>query len=121
MSRPDSNGPLGKPSELITLPDGSRLFRMADDDPDTVVRRWPNGDGPRSDLAFPPKKDDIRTETRSQELLALMNAMTARKRARSMEYLLWEDVLDVLHDMGYRKVAPPAPAEPAATDGSATP
>ena len=51
-----------------------------------------------------------------------MNAMSAYKRKRNLEYLLWDDVLDVLHDMGYRKVAPPAAAsaEAAPATGSAT-
>jgi hypothetical protein len=106
MSQPENNGAARNPLPPTILPDGSELFRVSEDDPDTVVRRWPNC-GP-SDLAFPPKKDDVPHETRSQELLALMNAMTAYKGKRGLEYLLWEDVLDVLHDMGYRKVAPAA-------------
>jgi hypothetical protein len=114
MSQPDTNGIARKPLEPIILPDGSRLLRCDEDDPDAIVQTWPNGDGPRSDLAFPPKSDEVR-ETRHQELMALVNAMTAYKRKRGLEYLLWHDVLGVLHDMGYRKVAPPAeaPAEPA--------
>jgi hypothetical protein len=114
MSRPDNNGPPRRLAEPIILPDGSQLFRMSEYDPDTVVRRWPDC-GP-SDLAFPPKKDDLR-ETPHKELMALVNAMTAYKRKRGLQFLLWEDVLGVLHDMGYRKVAPPAaenPAQPAA-------
>jgi hypothetical protein len=106
MSQPQSNGaPRNVPAPII-LPDGSELFRVSEDDPDTVVRTWPNC-GP-SDLAFPPKKDDVRGETPTEELLALMNAMTAYKSKRGLEYLLWDDVLDVLHNMGYRKVAPQA-------------
>jgi hypothetical protein len=105
MSQPDNNGaPRHLPQPTI-LPDGSELFRVSEDDPDVVVRRWPDC-GP-SDLAFPPKKGEVK-ETLSEELLALMNAMTAYKRKRNLQYLLWDDVLDVLHDMGYRKVAPPA-------------
>ena len=106
----------GTPRQLpkpIILPDGSELFRMSEDDPDTIVQTWPDGNGPRCDLAFPPKKDEVR-ETPGEELNALVNAMTAYKRKRGLQYLLWHDVLDVLHDMGYRKVAAPAPAEPAA-------
>jgi hypothetical protein len=108
MRQPDNNGAPGSRPQPIFLPDGSELFRVSEDDPDTVVRRWPDC-GP-ADLAFPPKKDDVRHETRSQELLALMNAMTAYKAKRGLQYLLWEDVLDVLQDMGYRKVAAPAEA-----------
>lgn len=120
MSRPDSNGVPRRPLQPIILPDGSQLFRVSEDDPDTVVTRWPDC-GP-SDLAFPPKSDESR-ETRGEELLALMNAMTAYKRKRGLQYLLWHDVLDVLHDMGYRKVAPPAeaPAQPAPASGTPNP
>jgi hypothetical protein len=119
MNQSSNNGPRPAEDSLIILPDGSRLFRMGDD-PDTVVKTWPNC-GP-SDYAFPPKKDDVR-ETPHQELMALVNAMCAYKRRRKLEYLLWEDVLDVLHDMGYRKVAPPAaaPEPPAPTESTANP
>jgi hypothetical protein len=104
----------------IILADGTPHYIFGDDDSDGIEESWPNGDGPRSDFAFPPKKDDLR-ETRSQELLALVNAMTAYKRKRNLEYLLWHDVLDVLHDMGYRKVAPPAaPATGPASSRPAT-
>jgi len=111
MTQPETNGAPRKPVDPIILPDGSQLIRMSDDDPDAVVKVWPNC-GP-SDLAFPPKKDEVR-ETPSEELNTLMNAMTAYKRKRGLQYLLWHDVLDVMHDMGYRKVAAPAPAEPTA-------
>ncbi len=50
-------------------------------------------------------------ETPAEELNALVNAMTAYKSKRGLQYLLWHNVLDVLHDMGYRKAAAPAPAE----------
>ena len=105
MSQPENNGAARNPLPPTILPDGSELFRVSEDDPDTVVRRWPNC-GP-SLSAAPPKTNEVR-ETLSEEVLALMNAMTAYKRQRGLEYLLWHDVLDVLHDMGYRKVAPPA-------------
>jgi hypothetical protein len=111
MTQPETNGAPPKPVDPIILPDGSQLMRMSEDDPDAVVKVWPNCDP--SDLAFPPKKDEVR-ETRSQELNALVNAMTAYKRKHGLQYLLWHNVLAVLHDMGYRKVAAPAPAEPAA-------
>ena len=121
MSQPDTNGIVRKPLEPIILPDGSRLLHCDEDDPDAIVRTWPNGDGPRSDIAFPPKSDEVR-ESREQELLALVNAMTAYKRKRELQYLLWHDVLGVLHDMGYRKVAPlaDAPAQPSAAYSNAS-
>jgi hypothetical protein len=115
MSQPESNGTPRNTVKPIILADGTPHYVFSDDDPDAIVETWPNC-GP-SDFAFPPKKDDVR-ETRSQELLALMNAMTAYKRKRNLEYLLWEDVLGVLHDMGYRKVAPPAES-PAPAAGTA--
>ena len=37
-----------------------------------------------------------------------MSARTAYKKRRGPDYLLGDDVLDVLRDMGYRKVAPAA-------------
>jgi hypothetical protein len=116
MSEPNKNGvpddlPLGGFSNENVV-----HFRWTDDDPDAIVEYWPNC-GP-STSALPPKKDQL-PESPSDELRALSNAMSAYKRARGLQYLLWEDVLDVLHDMGYRKVA--APAESQTTNGSATP
>jgi hypothetical protein len=119
MSEPTKNGspeelPLG---ELST--EGSVHFVWSDDDPDATVEYWPNCGPSRS--AWPPKNDQV-PETAQEELVALSDAMTAYKLACGLQYLLWEDVLDVLHDMGYRKVASPVPAaaEPAATNDSAT-
>ncbi|HKI30551.1 MAG TPA: hypothetical protein VKA46_01570 [Gemmataceae bacterium] len=114
MSQPESNGVPRNPQQPIILADGSQLFRLSEDDPDAIVQSWPNGDGPRDDYAFPPKSDQIR-ETPEQELMALVNAMTAYKRKLGLQFLLWEHVLDVLHDMGYRKVISPAEAPTPAT------
>jgi hypothetical protein len=110
MNQSESNGPRRSAPKVIILADGTPHYIFSDDDPDAIVQSWPNGDGPRSGLAFPPKSNQVR-ETVGQEVLALMNAMTAYKRKRSLQCLLWEDVLDVLHDMGYRKVAAPTPAD----------
>jgi hypothetical protein len=105
MSEPAKNG---SPEEL---PEGGFCndnvvhFVWSDDDPGATVEYWPNC-GP-SQSALPPKSDQL-PETADEELRALSDAMSAYKRARALQYLLWEDVLDVLHDMGYRKVAPPA-------------
>jgi hypothetical protein len=116
MSQPEKNGVPRRPKAPapIILADGTRFFPDDLNDPDRVEEAWPNGDGPLSEVASPPKRDEVQ-ESLSQELLALVNAMTAYKRKGNLEYLLWGDVLDVLHDMGYRKVAPPAeaPAESA--------
>jgi hypothetical protein len=111
MNEAENNGapPRPKAPAPIILADGTHFYPDDPDDPTRVEWSWlDGGPPPRSDLAFPPKEDEVRGETRTQELLALMNAMTAYKRRRGLEYLLWEDVLDVLHDMGYRKVAPAA-------------
>ncbi len=107
MSQAENNGaPRHRKVPIpIILADGSLLYRDDPDDPDVIEEYWPNCSP--SDSAFPPKEDDIR-ETPTEELLALMNAMTAYRRKRGLEYLLWDDVLDVPHDMGYRKVAAPA-------------
>ena len=117
MSQAENNGAPRRPKvpAPIMLADGTRFFPDDPDDPDRVEECWPNC-GP-SLSAAPPKTNEVR-ETLSEELLALMNAMSAYKRQRSLEYLLWHDVLDVLHDMGYRKVAPPA--EVPAPTGEAT-
>ncbi len=120
MNDPQPNGVPRNPLQPIVLWDGSLLYRMSEDDPDAIVETWPNGDGPRSDLAFPPKSDQVQ-ETRHDELMALVNAMTAYKRRRGLDYLLWHNVLDVLHDMGYRKLAASASAEPATAPGSTAP
>jgi hypothetical protein len=109
MSQPESNGAPRQLVKPLILPDGTPHYVFDDDAPGVIVHSWLDGDIPRSDSAFPPKTDQVR-ETVGEELRALMNAMTACKRQRGLEYLLWEDVLDVLHDMGYRKVAPPAAA-----------
>lgn len=111
MSPAEKNGVPRRPKAPapIILADGTRFFPDDPNDPDRVEEAWPNGDGPRSEDASPPKKDEAR-ETLSQELLALMNAMSAYRRQRNLENLLWHDVLDVLHDMGYRKAAAPTPA-----------
>jgi hypothetical protein len=69
---------------------------------DTTIR-------PATHVAFPPKTDELR-ETPLDELMALRNAMNAYKRTRGLSYLTWDDVLDVIHDLGYRKVAAPADA-----------
>jgi hypothetical protein len=125
MSPAENNGAPRRPKAPapMILADGTRFYPDNPDDPDRVEWSWlDGGPPPRSDYAFPPKKDEVR-ETLSQELLALVNAMTAYKRKGNLEYLLWEDVLDVLHDIGYRKAAPPAetPAESAPTSGTANP
>ncbi len=122
MSQAENNGAPRRPKAPapIILADGTRFFPDDPNDPDRVEEAWPNGDGPRSDYAFPPKKDEV-GETTADELLALINAMIACKRRRNLEYLLWEDVLDVLHDMGYRKVAPPAETPPAPAPETANP
>jgi hypothetical protein len=117
MNQAENNGvPLRpKAPAPIILADGTRFFPDDPDDPTRVEWSWlDGGPPPRSEVASPPKKDEVR-ETLSQELLALINAMTAHKRKRNLEYLLWDDVLDVLHDMGYRKVAAPVPATDGAT------
>src|SRR5690348_7218603 len=116
MNEPARNGspedlPLGELSN-----DNVVHFAASDDDPDAIVETWPNCRP--SDGAFPPRKDEVR-EAPAEELLALINAMNGYKRERGLQYLIWEDVLDVLHDMGYRKVAPST--ESAATSDSATP
>jgi hypothetical protein len=115
MSQPDNNGAPRNPLKPTILPDGSVLFRVSEDDPDAIVEVWPNCRP--SEYAFPPKSDAL-PETVTDELLALVNAMCARKRRRGLQYLLWEDVLDVLHDMGYRKVAPPPEAPAPAADAA---
>ncbi len=111
MNQAETNGAPRRPKvpAPMILADGTRFFPDDLNDPDRVEEAWPNGDGPPSEVASPPTKDEL-TETPADELLALVNAMTAYKRQRNLEYLLWDDVLDVLHDMGYRKVAPPAEA-----------
>jgi hypothetical protein len=120
MSDPAKNG---SPEEL---PEGGFCndnvvhFVWSDGDPDATVEYWPNC-GP-SQSAWPPKSDQV-PETPHDELIALVNAMTTYKRKRGLQYLLWEDVLDVLHDMGYRKVASPSAAAPEAApagDGAAS-
>src|SRR5262245_47817588 len=125
MSQAENNGAPRRPKvpEPIILADGSRFFPDREDDPDVIEDSWPNGDGPPSYAAFPPKKDDVRSETLTEELMALVNAMTGYKRKRGLQYLLWNDVLDVLHDMGYRKVAAPAdaPAQPVPAGGTVNP
>ena len=107
MNQADNNGVPRHPKvpAPIILADGTRFYPDDPNDPDGVEECWPNC-GP-SLSAAPPKTNEVR-ETLSEEVLALMNAMTAYKRQRGLEYLLWHDVLDVLHDMGYRKVAPAA-------------
>ncbi|HEX5273505.1 MAG TPA: hypothetical protein VFW33_23580 [Gemmataceae bacterium] len=124
MSQAENNGapPCRKVPAPIILADGTHFFPDDPDDPDRAEYSLDDGPPPRSETAFPPKKDEVK-EPRSRELVALANAMTAYKRKRNLEYLLWHDVLDVLHDMGYRKVAPPAeaPAESAPAPEAANP
>ncbi len=115
MSNPQANGVPRNPLQPVVLWDGTLLYRCSEDDPDAIVETWPDGKGPRSEDAFPPKSDQV-PETIGQELNALVNAMTAYKAQRGLQYLLWHDVLDVLHDMGYRKVAAPSAPQPAVTD-----
>lgn len=105
MNEPTNNGPPAANAKDGFCSDNVVHFVWGDNDPDATEEVWPNC-GP-SLSANPPKTDAVR-ETLGEELRALMNAMTAYKRKRGLEYLLWEDVLDVLHDMGYRKVALPA-------------
>ncbi len=104
MSPTETNGVPKKAPPPLLLPDGSYRLRWNDHDEeaveDTTIR-------PDRDMAYPPKTDAV-PETRDKELLALINAMSAYKRARAMDYLLWHDVLNVLHDLGYRKTAAPA-------------
>jgi hypothetical protein len=111
MSEPTKNGapddvPVGELSA-----ENSVHTVWNDGDPTAAVEVWPNC-GP-SKSAWPPKRDELPDDA-VEELRTLTDAMTAYKRRRGLEYLLWHDVLDVLHDMGYRKVAPPAevPAPP---------
>lgn len=111
MNQAENNGVPRRPKAPapIILADGTRFFP---DDPDAIEETWPNC-GP-SLSAMPPKSDEV-PESLSDELIALINAMSAYKRKRNLEYLLWHDVLDVLHDMGYRKVVAPAPVNDGAT------
>jgi hypothetical protein len=115
MSEPKKNGAPDNMPEGGFSNENVVHIRTSDDDPDAIVEYWPNC-GP-SMHALPPKKDQL-PESPSDELRALSNAMSAHKRARGLQYLLWEDVLDVLHDMGYRKVTAPVESP---TNGSATP
>ena len=88
--------------EMTYLPDGSVRVRFDADDPEAVVD---TSHCPSTRLAFPPKGDTSNHLPPHEELLALMNAMTAFKRTHNLTSLTWDDVLDVLHSMGYRKIA----------------
>ncbi len=116
MNQAETNGVPRKSPPPIILPDGSYLYRWSDDDEDAVVDTTIR---PDRDMAYPPKSDAV-PETRDKELLALINAMSAYKRAHAMAYLLWHDVLNVLHDLGYRKTAVSAndPEESAHAQGT---
>jgi hypothetical protein len=102
MNRETDDGARRQNPVQIPLPDGSVLLRFDEDDPEAVVDTSHN----TSDLAYPPKSDTLNVEPHD-ELIDLMNAMTAFKRTHGLPCLLWNDVLDVLHDMGYRRTAPP--------------
>jgi len=115
MHEPTKNGSPEEYPEGELSTEGSVHMVWRDDDPDAIVEVWPNckQTTPRPPLVGPVP------ETAEEELLSLMSAVSAYKHRHGLESLLWRHVLDVLHDMGYRKVL--APAEVAAPTSETRP
>jgi len=98
--------PNGKPrpraATIIELPNHQGyLIRMSDDDPgaevDTTERPC--------DIMPQIREFESRREALSEELASFQQAMLQIKRERQRPFLDWKEVLEAIHDLGYRKVA----------------
>ena len=96
----------GKPKPplppMIELPGHNGiLMRFTEDDPyaevDTTIRPC--------DIMPQIREFEARREALSEELAAFQQAMEQIMRERQRSFLDWKEVLEAIHDLGYRKVA----------------
>jgi hypothetical protein len=98
--------PDGKPRPplppMIELPGHNGiLMRFSDDDPYAVVDTTERP----CDIMPQIREFEARREALSEELRDFQRAMEQIKRERQRNFLTWKEVLEAIHDLGYRRVA----------------
>ncbi len=74
---------------------------MSDEDPDAEVDTIERP----CDIMPQIREFEARREALSEELAAFQGAMEQIKQERQRPFLDWKEVLEAIHDLGYRKVA----------------